>query len=141
MFDAFLLAVDLNDQDAAPRSARAAVSFVQAQGVTLHLVNVVPDGGMPIVSIELSEAHAADAVKAARTGLSEWAKAHIPEDVSTELHVVRGTVYDQIIRLADTLGVDGIFVGAQRPALKDYLIGPNAAQVARHAKQSVFVIR
>lgn len=141
MFDAFLLAVDLNDQDAAPRSAQAAVSFARAQGATLHLVNVVPDDGMPIVSIELSENHAAEALSGARAGLSDWAKVHIPDSIATELHVVRGTVYDQIIRLADTLGVGGIFVGAQRPALKDYLIGPNAARVARHANQSVFVIR
>ncbi|MEO0863555.1 MAG: universal stress protein, partial [Pseudomonadota bacterium] len=36
---------------------------------------------------------------------------------------------------------DAIFVGAHRPELKDYLIGPNAARVARHAQQSVFVVR
>jgi universal stress protein F len=54
---------------------------------------------------------------------------------------VTGTVYDQIIKTANALSVDCIIVGAHGPSLKDYLIGPNAARVARHAAQSVFVVR
>ncbi|MBT6187404.1 MAG: universal stress protein, partial [Rhodospirillales bacterium] len=30
---------------------------------------------------------------------------------------------------------------SHRPALKDYLLGPNAAQVVRHADVSVLVVR
>ena len=58
-----------------------------------------------------------------------------------QIHVSEGTVYDQIIRVSHALNIDAIIVGAHRPELKDYLIGPNAARVARHAPQSVFVVR
>ena len=44
-------------------------------------------------------------------------------------------------RAANRLGCDLIVVGAHRPELGDYLLGPNAARIVRHADQSVFVVR
>lgn len=41
----------------------------------------------------------------------------------------------------DMLGADLIVMASQRPELKDYLLGPNAARVVRHAEQSVLVVR
>ena len=52
-----------------------------------------------------------------------------------------GTIYKRIIKSADELGADLIVLTSHRPETKDYLLGPNAARVVRHAKQSVFVIR
>jgi nucleotide-binding universal stress UspA family protein len=34
-----------------------------------------------------------------------------------------------------------IVLASHRPELKDYLLGPNAARVVRHAKCSVLVVR
>jgi hypothetical protein len=49
--------------------------------------------------------------------------------------VLHGRVYDQIIAAADKLGVsDAIVMGSHRPELSDYLLGPNAARVVRHAQ-------
>jgi nucleotide-binding universal stress UspA family protein len=45
------------------------------------------------------------------------------------------------MRLADKLGCDAIVMAAHRPELRDYLLGPNAARVVRHANQSVLVVR
>lgn len=42
---------------------------------------------------------------------------------------------------ADKLGCDLIVLSSHRPEMRDYLIGPNAARVVRHAKQSVLVVR
>jgi nucleotide-binding universal stress UspA family protein len=56
-------------------------------------------------------------------------------------HVLHGRVYDQIIEAANRVGADVIVMGSHRPELKDYLLGPNAARVVRHATQSVFVVR
>lgn len=141
MFKNLLLAVDVLSPDSAARSAQAAVSMARAEGATLHLLNVVPDSGMAIVGASLP----ADLVKTARSNakaeLEAWAQQAIPEDVQRVLHVVDGTVYDQIIQVSKQKEIDAIIVGAHRPELKDYLIGPNAARVARHAPQSVFVVR
>ena len=50
------------------------------------------------------------------------------------------------IRGIDQRGVGGsgatlIVIGAHRPDLKDYLLGPHAARVVRHAECSVLVVR
>ena len=141
MFNTLLLAVDVNAPEGAARSAEAAISMARAEGATLHLLNVVPDTGMAIVGASMAADSMKTALAAAQSELESWAKATIPDDVTHKLHVVEGTVYDQIIRTADILNIDAIIVGAHRPELKDYLIGPNAARVARHAEQSVFVVR
>ena len=57
------------------------------------------------------------------------------------LHVDQGTIYDRVLQEAKSVGADAIVVGANKSQLQDYLIGPNAARVARHAPQSVFVVR
>ncbi|APX12208.1 universal stress protein [Tateyamaria omphalii] len=141
MFKTLLLAVDVNAPEGAARSAEAAFSMARAEGATLHLLNVVPDTGMAIVGASMAADSMKNALAAAKSELERWAKANVPDDVSHHVHVAEGTVYDQIIRTSRTLDIDAIIVGAHRPELKDYLIGPNAARVARHATQSVFVVR
>lgn len=141
MFNSLLLAVDINDLEGAVRSTQAAVLMAQREQAMLHILNVVPDHGMAIVSASLPQGHSAEIQRAAQEALAGWAAENVPEEVATELHVVSGTVYDQIIETADGVGAECIFVGAHGPSLKDYLIGPNAARVARHASQSVFVLR
>ncbi|MEX0371134.1 MAG: universal stress protein [Tateyamaria sp.] len=141
MFKTLLLAVDVNAPEGAARSMDAAVSMARAENATLHLLNVVPDTGMAIVGASMASDSMKNALAAAQTELATWAKANIPDDITYNVHVTEGTVYDQIIRTAQSLDIDAIIVGAHRPELRDYLIGPNAARVARHAQQSVFVVR
>lgn len=73
--------------------------------------------------------------------LKSWASRNVPAGVKAEVHVAHGSIYDEIMRLADKLGCDAIVLAAHRPELSDYLLGPNAARVVRHAKQSVLVVR
>lgn len=141
MFNNLLLAVDINAPKGASKSAKVAASMARSEGAKLHLLNVVPDSGMAIVSASLGPDHISRIVSKAHSELEAWAASHVPEDVEYEVHISEGTVYDQIIRVAEKLNIDAIIVGSHRPELKDYLIGPNAARVARHAPQSVFVVR
>ncbi len=67
--------------------------------------------------------------------------AEVPDDLGYDLTVVKGHIYDNILKTADRIGADVIVLGAHRPDLEDYLLGPNSARVVRHAKQSVFVVR
>ena len=47
-------------------------------------------------------------------------------------HVVAtGTAYQEILHTAQEAGSDLIVIGAHRPDLKDYLLGPNAARVVQ----------
>lgn len=55
--------------------------------------------------------------------------------------VANGTVYEEILKAAKETKCDFIVMASHRPELKDYLLGPNAARVVRHAECSVLVIR
>ena len=141
MFKTLLVAVDVADTHGATRASEAAVRMARSEGAKLHVLNVVPDSGMAIVGASLGPEHSHKMTEQAKEALETWAAGSIPPDVDAELHVVTGTIYDQIIKVAGQVEADVILVGANRPELRDYLMGPNAARVARHANQSVFVVR
>ena len=65
----------------------------------------------------------------------------VPESVNVRHIVGEGTIYKTIIETADRVGADLIVMGANRPELQDYLLGPNAARVVRHSLRSVLVVR
>lgn len=141
MFEKILLAVDLNQSKGKRRTADAAIQLAQTNGAELHVLTVLPDTGMPVVSMSLPKNHT-DQIKAeAAQALAKWGEDVIPAELQTVLHVGQGTIYDQIIKFANSVGADAIVIGAHSPELKDYLVGPNSARVVRHATQSVFVIR
>lgn len=62
-------------------------------------------------------------------------------DVALEAIARHGTIYEQILGVAEEQAVDQIIMGAHRPSLANYLIGPNSARVVRHARCSVNVVR
>ena len=66
---------------------------------------------------------------------------HIPNDIKVQHIIGQGTVYEVILKMAKKTKCDLIVIGAHRPELKDYLLGPNAARVVRHADCSVMVVR
>lgn len=140
MFHKVLLPVDL----AAPQSwARAlpAALEVLSEGGALHVATVMPDFGMSMVGSYFESGFEERALHELGEQLTDWVTEHVPASVEVHPHVLHGTVYDQIILAADRLEADAIVMGSHRPELKDYLLGPNAARVVRHATQSVFVVR
>ena len=66
---------------------------------------------------------------------------HIPKKLFGGVVVENGTVYKEIVEAAKDLDINQIVMGAHRPSLADYLLGPNSARVARHAGCSVTVVR
>lgn len=139
MFNSILLAIDLDDKESAVKLAGAAARLASVEQAELHVMNIVSDAGMAIVGAALGPGHSHEMMSAAKKALDSFAAEHLPKEA--KLHISRGTIYDQIIKGADQLGVDAIVVGAHSPQLKDYLVGPNAARIVRHANQSVLVIR
>ena len=79
--------------------------------------------------------------EAARKRLGELMAQHVPQELHGETLVPHGTIYDEIIKTADELGADLVVMASHRPSLKDYLLGPNTARVARHARTSVHIVR
>ena len=52
-----------------------------------------------------------------------------------------GSVYNEVLKEADSVAADLIVVGSHRPTMSTYLLGSNAATIVRHAKCSVLVVR
>ena len=65
----------------------------------------------------------------------------MPDGVEIQQIVANGTVYEEVLSKAGEIGADLIVMASHRPELQDYLLGPNAARVVRHAPISVMVVR
>ncbi len=141
MFDTILLTVDLNDLKGSERPAEAALRMARTEGAELHIVNVVPDFGMSIVGSYFDKSHNKHILADAKKALEDWASDVFKEFGPVTLHVDQGTIYDRVLKVAKEVEAKAIVVGAHKSQLQDYLIGPNASRIARHATQSVFVVR
>ncbi|MBT8154123.1 universal stress protein [Epibacterium ulvae] len=141
MFKTVLLAVDVNDPKGSERPAETALQLAKSKGATLHIMNVVPDFGMSIVGSFFTKDHNRQIMAEAKAALEGWVEGLEAVPDTTVLHVDQGTIYEQVLKEAAQIEADAIVVGAHKSQLKDYLIGPNAARIARHAQQSVFVVR
>ncbi|MGP1358952.1 universal stress protein [Roseicyclus sp.] len=142
MFETVLLPIDLSVPGSWQKALPAALRLCQAEaGGVLHVLTVVPDFGMSVVGSYFEAGFEKKAMHKVGEELGAWVAANVPDGIEVHPHVMHGRVYEQIITAADRLGVDAIVMASHRPELTDYLLGPNAARVVRHASQSVFVVR
>jgi len=141
MYKSIILPVDLGEDSSWTRALPVAAKIAEDYGATLHIVNVVPDYGMPVVGSFFPEDFEKKALAAAKQKLKELTEKHAPAGVKIVPHVSHGSIYKEIMRAADKLGCDLIVLSSHRPEMKDYMLGPNAARVARHARQSVMIVR
>ena len=135
-----LLPIDLSDAASWRKPLTEALAILGAHGV-LHVVSVLPEFGVAQVGSFFRKDFEREALHALGQGLSDWVAQNVPDAVEVHPHVLHGTIYDEILRAADKLEVDVIILAAHRPEAADYLLGPNAARIVRHAKQSVYVVR
>jgi nucleotide-binding universal stress UspA family protein len=64
----------------------------------------------------------------------------LPEERVSSI-VRLGSVYNEVLREAETTAADLIVIGSHRPTMATYLLGSNAATIVRHATCSVLVVR
>lgn len=136
-----LVPIDLFHETGWEKAINHAVSLARTEGAALHALTVIPDYGMSMVGAFFPKNFSADAVKETEAGLAKFISEHFPDDLEVVGHVRHGTIYEQIIEVANGLEADMIVMASHRPEMSDYLLGPNAARVVRHARQSVSVIR
>jgi nucleotide-binding universal stress UspA family protein len=141
MFKEILLPIDLGDPGPSAKALATAVELGRGEGATLHLLAVLPGFGMSIVSQYFPENFEEKALAEAAVQLRKIVEDKVPSDIATQTIVASGTIYEEILRVAKEIGCDLIVMASHRPELKDYLLGPNAARVVRHAGCSVLVVR
>lgn len=141
MYKDILIPVDLGDDASWKLALPTAVEYARAFGSTLHIMTVVPDFGMSIVGSFFPEDYEEKALSKASDRLHAFVADHVPKDQPVQHVIGHGSIYNEILRVAKEIDADLIVMGSHRPELKDYLLGPNAARVVRHAETSVLVVR
>lgn len=141
MYKDILVSIDLGNADDELRVLQTAVDYARTFGSRLHVMTVVPDYGMSIVGGFFPKEHEHQALAHADEKLHAFTKKHVPEEIRHRHIVGHGSIYREILRYARKIRADLIVLSAKRPSPEDYLIGPNAARVVRHAEISVLVVR
>ncbi|MDH3475618.1 MAG: universal stress protein [Rhodospirillales bacterium] len=141
MYRQILLSIDVNQPSSWEKALPVALEFCHASGAKLHLLGVVPDFGKPIVAQYFPADYAERARSEAMAALKKLSAQAVPPGIDVEHLIGYGTIYQEILRVAKEVGCDLIVMASHRPELKDYLLGPNAARVVRHADCSVLVVR
>ncbi|GAB6054066.1 universal stress protein [Magnetospira thiophila] len=141
MYKDILLCVDLQDEAGLKKAFQTSIEYCQAFGSTLHVLTVVPEFGSPQVGQYFPEGAEKQIVDDAKKSLHNVVKQGIPDTIKVQHIVAQGSIYHRILEMAERVKADLIVVTAHRTGLKDFLLGPNAARVVRHANCSVTVVR
>jgi nucleotide-binding universal stress UspA family protein len=141
MYANILVSVDLGQPDNERKAIETSVDYAKLFGATLHVMTVVPDYGLSLVGGFFPKEHEKEAIDHANKALHEFSSRNVPKEVRHRHIVAHGSIYREILRYAEEVKADLIVMSASRPGPEDYLIGPNAARVVRHAKISVLVVR
>ncbi|MCC5979583.1 MAG: universal stress protein [Salinarimonas sp.] len=141
MYKDILLAVDLGHPEDEERAVQTVVEYARAFKSRVHIITVVPDFGMSIVGSFFPKDYEEGALEEASKQLHAYAQDRIPAEIQRRHIVGHGVIYKEILRYADIVKADLIVMSAHRRGLEDYLLGPNAARVVRHAQCAVLVVR
>lgn len=141
MYKHILLAIDLQRNPVQDKAVGIAIEITQTFGAQLHVMTVIPGIGSPSAGSYFPTNFESKSITAAKEELHAFTAVAFPEDVKLQHVIAEGTIYERILDCAGKTDADLIIMGAQRPELKDYLLGPNSARVVRHADCSVLVVR
>ena len=141
MYRNILVPVDLSDKHSWRKALPTAISLCETFQGKLHLMTVVPEFGLPMVGQFFPEGYEAKLRQHAAKQLRDFAAQQVPGEIECRRIVAEGKVYQEILKAADAIKADLVVMGSHRPELSDYLLGPNAARVIRHARCSVMVVR
>jgi nucleotide-binding universal stress UspA family protein len=140
MYKNILLAIDLNDETSCRKPLLSAVELARTFGVRLHVLTVVREveAILQAKTAPLGYELIAEDLENRIAALIRRADA---SDRKPNILVTHGASIYAAILAAKEAEADLVVVGSHRPAMKDYLLGTNAARVVRHARCSVLVAR
>lgn len=140
MFRSILVPIDLAHSSSWQPVLPEAIALARQNGATLAVVTVVRDTSSFFEARYLAF-QVEEALAEARKKLAAIVTPCAAADLPIRQAVRFGSIGGEILAEADECGADLIVMASHRPEMKDYLIGPNAAYVARHASCSVLVLR
>ena len=139
MFTSIVVAVDPEESSSWEKALPTAASLAKAYDARLTVASVVPDI-RAMVEAEWSLMAFRQLMEAAQLKVANLIDQY-QEARGARVEVQCGNIWRTIISSAESAEADLIVLASHRPEMKDYLIGANAASVARHARCSVLVVR
>ena len=140
MYDHILIPIDLDATSAKSKVVETALDLARNHAATLHFLTVVPPLDS-FASTFFPKGFQTQAIEAARERLHGFTDELDLSGLKIQHVVTHGAIYDQIIATSEKVAADLIVMASHRPEARDYLLGPNAARVVRHASCSVMVVR
>lgn len=139
MYKKILVPIDISHESSWRKAIPVAVELATTFGAQLFLMTVVRDLDASLVSYYPPACQWLH--DNATEKLESVAKQWIPETLKLTRIVSDGSISRGITRTAEEHEIDLIVMASHHPEMKDYLIGPNAATVVRHANCSVLIVR
>lgn len=143
MFERLIVPLDLEEESSWRKALPVALDYARHTGAELHVMTVVSDDmlRMTVVAQLIPEGYEQKLMEDAQSRLARLVEVNVPDDITVRRAVRRGSIYKEIIRYARDNEADLIIMAAHRPEISDFVLGPNAAQVVRHADCSVWTVR
>lgn len=143
MIKSVLCAIDVSNPGEDKTVLEAASRLAGLDNAQLDVITVVPDFGMSMVGSFFDEGHHDKMIDEAKEQLNAQVTDALGADINDKVRhiVVFGKTYQEVLKAAEEAQSSVIVVGAHKPDLAEYLLGPNAARIVRHAKTSVYVVR
>ena len=135
MYKKILVPVDLADESSWKLTLPVAIEFARLFNGSIVVVTVVRDSQAYWEGAYLPFAYEELLMRSEQV-LRTIVSNDVPSDVSISTKVGHGSVYREILRIAQEEQVDLILMAAHRPGTRDHLIGPKAARVVGHSRCS-----
>ncbi len=140
MFRKIIVPIDVDDMGLAEPAMKRAIALAKAGKSELRLIFVARQMAYSFQDF-IPPRMEVKAEQIAREKLEAYAsRLDLPaSSVSIVTHV--GAVYDEVLKEARKWGADLVLIGSHHPSMSTYLLGSNAAAIARHADCSVLIVR
>ena len=137
-----VLAIDLNHHESWDAAMPEALVVARAKKAKIHMVVVVPNFGMAMVSDFFPADFERHALERAWDELHKLAKEKMPDDVEWQVHVAHGDVAEELLRITGEVGATMIVL-ASHPVdpLRHFLVGSQAERIVGRSPVSVLVVR
>ncbi|MFK7901560.1 MAG: universal stress protein [Nitratireductor sp.] len=143
MTGSILCAIDISHPGEDAHVLKKAAQLASFDNSQLDVITVIPDFGTSLVGGFFDDGHHDKMMEEAKKQLNAQIEDALGAEQNSKIrHIVGfGKTYEEVLKLADKSKASLIVVGAHKPDLADYLLGPNAARIVRHSKCSVHVVR
>lgn len=141
LYKNIVIPIDLADKHLVEKVLPVVISFAKAFNAKLHFVYIISDYGLKMIEDYLPKNWLKDQKSKYDKQIRALVMPAISGEIKVDFYLGRGAVYNEIINYSNQIEADLIIISAVRPQLKDYMLGPNASKIVRHADISVLVLR